>query len=162
LLNRTTSRGTGGKTPYELWTGNKASVSHLWTFGCIVFVKNTKPNLKKLEDRGKAMVFVGYEPGSAAYRCYDLESKRVHISRDVIFDEEASWDWSGIVGARAESEFSIEGETEAIQVVVTEARLQETPGCESAKNSGQDAGEHQNIKLIKGFWNTYFRLEGTR
>jgi hypothetical protein len=29
LLNRTTSRGTGGKTPYELWTGNKPSVSHL-------------------------------------------------------------------------------------------------------------------------------------
>jgi hypothetical protein len=48
--------------------------------------------MKKLEDRSKAMMFMGYEPGSAAYMCYDPVSKKVHISRDVIFDEEVSWD----------------------------------------------------------------------
>jgi hypothetical protein len=35
------------------------------------------------------MIFVGYEPGSAAYRVYDPATRRVHISRDVIFDEQA-------------------------------------------------------------------------
>jgi hypothetical protein len=49
-----------------------------------------KPNLKRLEDRSKAMVFVGYEPGSAAHRCYDPHTKHVHISRGVVFDEDAS------------------------------------------------------------------------
>jgi hypothetical protein len=29
LLNRSISKSTGGKTPYELWTGVKPSVSHL-------------------------------------------------------------------------------------------------------------------------------------
>jgi hypothetical protein len=38
------------------------------------------------------MIFVGYEAGSKAYRVYDLATKRLHISRDVIFDEEAQWD----------------------------------------------------------------------
>jgi hypothetical protein len=36
------------------------------------------------------MIFVGYEPGSAAYRCYDPHTKSVLISRDVVFDEDAS------------------------------------------------------------------------
>jgi hypothetical protein len=94
LLNRTTSKGTGGKTPYELWIGAKPSVSHLRTFECIAHVKVTKPNLRKLEYRSKAMVFVGYEPGSAAYRCYDPVTKKVLVSRDMVFDEEGTWDWS--------------------------------------------------------------------
>lgn len=44
------------------------------------------------------MVFFGYEPGSKAYRVYDLVDNRVHVSRDVVFDEEAKWDW-GTPGA---------------------------------------------------------------
>jgi dTDP-4-dehydrorhamnose reductase len=35
------------------------------------------------------MIFVGYELGSAAYRCYDPNTKCVHISRDAIFDGKA-------------------------------------------------------------------------
>jgi hypothetical protein len=91
ILNRAISKLTGSKTPYELWTGSKPHVKHLRTFGCVAHVKVTKPNLKKLDDRSRGMSFVGYEPRSAAYRCYDLTTKRVHISRDVVFDEEAVW-----------------------------------------------------------------------
>jgi hypothetical protein len=50
-------------------------------------VKNTGPHLIKLEDRGTWMVFVGYERGTKAFGMYDPISKRVHISRDVVFDE---------------------------------------------------------------------------
>jgi hypothetical protein len=58
LLNRTTSRSTGDCTPYELWTGSKANVSHLRVFGCIAHVKTTAPNLKKLDDRIKPMILL--------------------------------------------------------------------------------------------------------
>jgi hypothetical protein len=37
------------------------------------------------------MIFVGYEPGSMAYRAYDSVAERVTISRDVVFDEAAQW-----------------------------------------------------------------------
>ena len=50
LLNRSSSKSIGGKTPYELWTGSAPGVHHLRTFGCVAHVKNTTPNLKKLDD----------------------------------------------------------------------------------------------------------------
>ena len=33
------------------------------------------------------MLFMGYEAGSKAYRCLDPVTFKIHISRDVIFDE---------------------------------------------------------------------------
>jgi hypothetical protein len=64
-------------------------------FGCIAHVKVTRPNLKKLHDRSQKMIFVGYKPGSKAYRCYDPVSRCVIISRDIILDEAAQWSWGG-------------------------------------------------------------------
>jgi transposase InsO family protein len=87
LLNRSTSKSTGGKTPYLLWARSPPLVHHLRTFGCLAHVKVTTPNLRKLDDRSRPMIFVGYEPGSMAYRVYDPSHNRIHISRDVIFDE---------------------------------------------------------------------------
>ncbi|KAK3121536.1 hypothetical protein QOZ80_8BG0655630 [Eleusine coracana subsp. coracana] len=40
------------------------------------------------------MIFMGYEPGSKAYRTYNPRTGRVHITRDVVFDEGAQWDWT--------------------------------------------------------------------
>jgi hypothetical protein len=36
VLNRSMSKGAGGRTPYELWTGSTPVVQHLRTFGCAV------------------------------------------------------------------------------------------------------------------------------
>ena len=52
LLNRVPTKAVEGKTPFEVWYGKKPAVHHLKTFGCIVYMKNTAPHLKKLEDRG--------------------------------------------------------------------------------------------------------------
>jgi hypothetical protein len=62
-------------------------VSHLRVFGYIAHVMVARPNLKKLDDSFTPMIFFGYEPSSAAYRCYNPNTKSVHISSDVIFDE---------------------------------------------------------------------------
>jgi hypothetical protein len=91
VLNRSTSKGAGGKTPYELWTGSTLSVQHLRTFRCVAHVKNMRPHLQKLKDRSKPMIFVGYEAGSMAYRTYDPSTKRIHITRNVVFDKEVNW-----------------------------------------------------------------------
>jgi hypothetical protein len=39
------------------------------------------------------MVLLGYEEGSKAYRLYDPKGGKVVISRDVVFNEMAAWDW---------------------------------------------------------------------
>jgi transposase InsO family protein len=56
LLNRVVSKSTGGKNPYELWTGSKPAMNHLKVFRCVAHVKNTRPHLKKLEDRSHPMM----------------------------------------------------------------------------------------------------------
>jgi hypothetical protein len=38
------------------------------------------------------MIFVGYENGFKAYRVYDPITKHVHVTRGMIFDEQAQWD----------------------------------------------------------------------
>jgi transposase InsO family protein len=63
LLNRTMSKSTRGKTPYELWTGSKPAVNHLRVFGCVAHVKNTRPHLKKLDDRSHPMILLGMNLG---------------------------------------------------------------------------------------------------
>jgi hypothetical protein len=107
LLNRTITKGNGGKTPYELWHGRTPTVHQLHTFGCVAHVKSTGPKIKKLDDRSKPMIFVGYEPSMKAYRVYDPASRRVHLSRDIVFDEEAHWSWSDNGQKEDDDEFTI-------------------------------------------------------
>lgn len=59
-----------------------------------MYVKSTAPHLKKLDERDHKMIFVAYERGSKAYRAYDPQSQLVHVTRDVMFDEQATWDCS--------------------------------------------------------------------
>lgn len=56
-------------------------------------MKNVGPGVKKLDDRSTTMVFVGYEDGTKAYRVYNPFTKRLHVTRDVIFEEDRQWDW---------------------------------------------------------------------
>ena len=42
---------------------------------------------------GEKCIFVGYSDESKGYRLYQPESKKLIISRDVIFDEAAEWRW---------------------------------------------------------------------
>ncbi|CAN6310868.1 unnamed protein product [Urochloa humidicola] len=113
ILNRAPTKSLKGKTPFEAWHGYKPDVSFLRTFGCVGHVKKTKPFLSKLEDRSSPMVLLGYEHGSKAYRMYDPEAHKVVLSRDVVFDEAASWKWEeqeegGEIAAGSFSTFTIE------------------------------------------------------
>lgn len=94
-----------GKTPYEAWYGSKPGVKHLRVFGCKTHVKLNGPGVKKLSDRSVQMVFLGYEEGTKGYRVYDPVQKKLHASRDVVFEEEQSWDWSMSSNSSAQSDF---------------------------------------------------------
>ena len=94
IINRSLTKKLQGQTPHEMWTGRRPSVDHMRIFGSIAHVKETKPHLRKQEDRSKPMIFVGYELGSKAYRCFDPVNSKVVISRDVVFEEDEKWNWS--------------------------------------------------------------------
>ncbi|KAF8646560.1 hypothetical protein HU200_065782 [Digitaria exilis] len=93
LLNRAPTKCLDGLTPFQAWHDHKPDVSHLKIFGCRAFVKVTRPRLKKLDDRATPAVFIGYEQGSKAWRFYDPITHRAMVSRDAVFEEQASWDW---------------------------------------------------------------------
>lgn len=84
LLNRSPSVSVE-KTPAERWNGQKPDLSRLKIFGSKVYAKVTKPNLKKLDCRSEALIFVGY--ATNGYRLWDKVSRKIKISRDVIVIE---------------------------------------------------------------------------
>ncbi|KAD6119425.1 hypothetical protein E3N88_10696 [Mikania micrantha] len=93
VLNRVPTLSLKDQTPYEAIHGRKPVLSHLRVFGCLAFAKIPQVNLKKLDDRSKALVYLGTEPGTKGYRLFDPENKRLVVSRDVKFDETKGWDW---------------------------------------------------------------------
>ena len=94
LLNRVATRALNEKTPYEGLRGKKPSIEHLRVFGCIAYAKVDAKLLKKLDDRARMLVNLGTEPGSKAYRLLDPQTRKIVVSRDVIFDETIGWNWS--------------------------------------------------------------------
>lgn len=95
LINRVATRTLSPlQTPYESLKGKKPSVQHLRVFGCVCYARNETPHLRKLDDRARAAVHLGIEPGTKAYRLYNPTSRKILVSRDVIFDEEKSWKWN--------------------------------------------------------------------
>jgi hypothetical protein len=93
LWNCAPTKSLKGRTPFEAWHKLKPKVHHLRTFRCIANVKVIGPGISKLSDRSIKMIFVGYETGTKGYRVYDPVTKKLHISRDVIFEESKGWDW---------------------------------------------------------------------
>jgi hypothetical protein len=93
ILNRSPTKSLNNMTPFEVWYGRKPSVGHLKIFGCTASVKTAGPNLSKLADRSKKMVFIGYETGTKGYRFYDPAAARLVVSRDVVFVENEPWSW---------------------------------------------------------------------
>jgi transposase InsO family protein len=108
LLNRSFTRAVDDKTPYELWHGKTPNLHFLRVFGCVVHVKAARPHLKKLEDRSRKMVLLGYEPGSKAYKVFDPLTQTVHVTRDAVFDEAASWSWENGGLEAVNSDFDVE------------------------------------------------------
>ena len=74
-------------TPYELWFGKKPSISHLRVFGCRAYVHIQKDQRKSLQPHSVKCIFLGYPTEYKGWKCYDPATKKVLISRDVIFNE---------------------------------------------------------------------------
>jgi len=70
IKNCVTSRAlVVGKTPFELWTGNKPNVSHMRVFGSTCWVVLHYSLIDgKFGDKAAKGVFLGYTNGSKAYK----------------------------------------------------------------------------------------------
>lgn len=72
-------------TPFEKWNDRKPNYSYIKRFGCTAFaVVHIR---QKLDSKARKLVFVGYEEGTKGYRLLDVQTNRMHISKDVVFVE---------------------------------------------------------------------------
>ncbi|KAL0375441.1 UNVERIFIED_CONTAM: Retrovirus-related Pol polyprotein from transposon RE1 [Sesamum radiatum] len=93
LLNRCPTKAVQNMTPIEAWSGRKPSAKHLRVFGSICYVHIPTEKRHKLEEKTEKGIFLGYSTQSKGYRIYNLKTKKLIISRDVEFDEDAMWNW---------------------------------------------------------------------
>lgn len=109
LLNRLPTRAVEGVTPYEAWSSTKPIIDHLRVFGCLAHMRVPNAGLKKLDNRSKKVIYLGKEPGSKAHRVFDPKTKSVCVTRDLVFEEEKSWDWSqeAVTQARDSNNFLV-------------------------------------------------------
>lgn len=87
LINRVPSKTIGHATPLERLFNQKPDYSSMRVFGCACWPHLRPYNKHKLEFRSKRCVFLGYSTLHKGYKCLDVSTGRVYISRDVIFDE---------------------------------------------------------------------------
>lgn len=87
LINRTPTPVLNGKTPFEKLHNRSPPVHHLRTFGCLCFAHNQNHKGDKFASWSIRCVFLGYPNGKKGWRVFNLETKKVFYSRDVVFME---------------------------------------------------------------------------
>ena len=92
ILNRSPTKIVRNMVPQEAWSGKLHSVSHFRVFGYTAYVLVPKQTRNKLDDKSEKCIFIGYDEQSKAYKLFNPITKKVIVSRDVVFKEGEFWD----------------------------------------------------------------------
>lgn len=103
LLNRCPTKSLDKMTPFEAYSGIKPEIAHLKVSGSIFYVRVPLNLRQKLECKSHKCIFVGYDTSEKRYMVFDPITKKIILSRDVVFDENGSWNWE----ANFEKYFSV-------------------------------------------------------
>ena len=87
LINRLPTKTLNMSTPFFALHGTLPSYHDLRAFGCTCYPNLSATTPHKLAPRSTLCAFLGYSPDHKGYRCLDLNTNRVIISRHVVFDE---------------------------------------------------------------------------
>lgn len=85
LTNRSPTQVLEKETPAEMWFLQKPNISKIRVFGCKAYVHIPQEKRKKFDAKSEENVMVGYAPNG--YRLWNFRTKKVILSRDVIFVE---------------------------------------------------------------------------
>nr|GEX56158.1 hypothetical protein [Tanacetum cinerariifolium] len=75
------------KTPYELINKRKPNIKFFRVFGCRCYLFNDYEDVGMLKAKGDIGVFIGYSKESAAFKIYNKQTRKIHESVNVNFDE---------------------------------------------------------------------------
>ncbi|GKA80034.1 ribonuclease H-like domain-containing protein [Tanacetum coccineum] len=86
LLNILPSTAINNEIPFTKLYNQTPTYEHLRVFGCLCYPHVDVSH--KLEPRSTPCIFLGYPANHRGYRCLDLASNKIIISRHVRFDED--------------------------------------------------------------------------
>lgn len=86
IINRQPSRPIGMDTPYERFYNRPSTMDYIRIFGCECEVL-ILPKVKKLAEKTKSCILLGYSELKKAYRLWDPKERKIIFSRDVTFKE---------------------------------------------------------------------------
>lgn len=89
IMNSTMNSGINA-IPVEIWSEKSVDLSIFRIFGCRAMVKVPDGTRKKLDNKSIECIFVGYAAEQKGYRFIEKSTKRLIISRNVIFFETES------------------------------------------------------------------------
>ena len=87
IINRLPSPILQNKSPIELVFHIKPSYDYLRVFGCLCYSSTISTQRDKFQPRSQACVLLGYPLATKGYKLLNLTSRKIFISRDVIFHE---------------------------------------------------------------------------
>lgn len=153
VLNRSPTSALQDQTPEEVWSGLKLNVKHFRVFGCIGHVHIPEAKRTKLDDKSCKCVFLGVSEESKAYRMYNPISKKVTVSRDVVFEETENWDWGRKNGeGSSDSSTLLTWENEDDIMAGEEEYFEESnggaPGDEAETENNDEEAETENDEAV--------------
>ncbi|KAJ0100995.1 hypothetical protein Patl1_04241 [Pistacia atlantica] len=87
LINRQPTPLLNNKSPFENLFNQPPNYLKLRQFGCLCFPLTRPYNTHKLQPKASPCIFLGYSQTQSAYRCMDLQTKKIYLSRHVLFHE---------------------------------------------------------------------------
>jgi hypothetical protein len=87
LINKLPTPLLNMSSPWEQLHTVKPDLSYLKTFGCKCFPLLSPYNTHKLQPKTTPCIFLGYPPTTKGYMCQDPITKKLYISRHVLFNE---------------------------------------------------------------------------
>eukprot|EP00253_Pinus_taeda_P021064 PITA_21064 len=87
LVNRFPSSTLEDKTPQEVWTGKKPSLSHMRVFGCDAYVHVPNEKRTKMDSKYEKCIFIAYKDGLKGYKLWNPITRKVVYNQDVVFRE---------------------------------------------------------------------------
>jgi hypothetical protein len=88
LINRMPTPVLSNRSPFVTLFNCQPNYNFLRVFGCACWPNLRPYNKNKFQPRSIQCLFLGYSPQHKGYKCLHLPTKRLYISRDVIFNEE--------------------------------------------------------------------------
>ncbi|XP_073064107.1 uncharacterized protein [Primulina eburnea] len=89
ISNRVYLRSGSTMTSYEIIMGKKPNLRYFHVFGCVCYTLNDRDQLAKFDSKSDKCLFLGYATNSRAYRMFNLRTRTIMESINVVFDDRA-------------------------------------------------------------------------